>query len=179
MADEYFRTKAKAWTLGETGNGTAQIGVSFMVPDGNGGEKQLTWYGFFSEATIDRTIESLRAMGFQGDDLETLAEGGTGRLDSNDVEIVVGEEEYQGQTYERVKWVNKPKVGVAMKKVLDGNERKQLASALKDRFRAFDAAAGQRAPSSKPGAPKPAQSTQRPASSGDPRPEPPPADLPF
>lgn len=164
----YLRSKAHDWTLGEHGDG-GMVAVSFKAKDTDGLEKFMQWRGFFTEKTAERTIESLRAMGFEGDDISTLAERGGG-LDKNEVELVVEDEEYEGKTYARVQFINKPR-GAAVKTPLVGDKAKAFAASLKAKFHAHDAAAGKRV-STKPGTAAP---------QGGP-PEPPPltdADLPF
>ena len=85
----YYRGKAKEWTLSESSTGKVMIVVLFDILTEGASEKSLTWRGFFTEATTDRTIESLRAMGFEGDDLSQLV-----GLDKNEVDLVVEDEEY-------------------------------------------------------------------------------------
>jgi hypothetical protein len=161
----YLRSKAQEWALGESEKGSAYIGISFKVKDTDGEEKFVSWRGFFTEATTERTIESLRAMGFEGDDLSNLV-----GLDKNEVELVVEDEEYEGKTYARVQWVNKPR-GPGVKNQLEGQKLGAFAAQMKQAFRAHDASNGKRV-GTKPAA----------APAGDPRPEPPPlsdADIPF
>lgn len=161
----YLRSKALEWKLGESDGGKPYLGVSFKVKDTlDGEEKFVGWRGFFTEATTDRTIESMRYMGFEGDDLSNLV-----GLDKNEVELVVEDEEYEGKMYPRVQWVNKPR-GPMVKNELDGQKLSAFAAQMKSAFRAHDAAEGKRV-GTKPAA----------APSGDKRPEPPlsDADIPF
>lgn len=163
----YLRSKAQEWTLGESESGKVYLAVSFKVKDTDGEEKFLGWRGFFTDATTERTIESMRAMGFEGDDMTNLV-----GLDKNEVDLVVEDEEYEGKTYARVQWVNKPR-GPMVKTVLEGDKAKAFAASMKAAFRAHDAAGGKRTNT------KPAASS---APQGDRRPEPPPlsdADIPF
>lgn len=160
----YIRSKALEWVLGESENGKPHIAVSFKIKDTDGEEKFVSWRGFFTDAAIDRTIESLRYLGFEGDDLGNLV-----GLDKNEVELVVEDEEYEGKVYARVQWINKPRAPM-VKTVLEGQKLSAFAAQMKSAFRAHDAANGKRTP------------TSRPAPSGDKRPEPPPlsdADIPF
>lgn len=171
----YYRGKAKEWTLAESSTGKPMMVVLFDILTEGAAEKALTWRGFFTEATTDRTIESLRFMGFEGDDLSQL-EG----LDRNEVELVVEDEEYTDEasgevkTSAKVQWVNKPRT-LAVKTILEGDKLKAFAASMKASFRAVDAAAGKRAPATTP---RPAAA----ASAGPRTPEPPPltdADIPF
>lgn len=164
----YLRSKAQEWVLGESENGKPHIAVSFKVKDTDGEEKFVSWRGFFTEATTERTIESLRYMGFEGDDLANLV-----GLDKNEVDLVVEDEEYEGKTFPRVQWVNKPR-GPQVKTALEGQKLSTFAAQMKAAFRAHDAAGGKRV-STKPPSAKPSPPQGGP-------PEPPPltdADLPF
>ena len=161
----FYKAKAKQWALAESSTGKEQVAVLFEILTPDAAEKHLTWYGFFTEATADRTIESLRYCGWQGDDLLDL----TG-LDTNEVELVVEDEEYEGKINVRVQWINRV-AALSLKVPLTGDKAKAFAAAMKGKIRALDAAGGKRTPS-------------KPASSSAPAgpPEPPPltdADIPF
>jgi len=166
----YVRSKAKSWALGESSTGKEQVAVSFPIPDGNGGERHLAWYGYFTEATAERTIESLRHMGFEGDDLTRL-EG----LDKHEVELVIEDEEYEGKVHEKIQWINRAG-GALVKTPLEGEKLGSFAAQMKAKFRAFDANNGKRV-NGKPGTTPKSAGGSAPMS-----PEPPPltdADLPF
>lgn len=174
----YVRSKAKEWVLGESENGKAHIAISFHVKDPlDGVEKFVGYRGFFTEATTERTIESLRYLGFEGDDLTQLV-----GLDKNEVELVIEDEEYtkegeeQPTLYTRVQWINQVR-GPSVKTKLEGDKLSSFAASMKGAFRAVDAAAGKRVNSTKPGAPK-----ASPPSAGPLGDEPPPLDgkdIPF
>lgn len=113
IEDGRHTAKAIEWKLGITGTGKEQIGVLFQLQDG----QTLTWYGYFTEQTVERTLESLEHMGWDGSDI-TNPKG----LDSNEVSLVVESEASpsDGKMYPRVKWVNKIGGGLAMKEELSG-----------------------------------------------------------
>lgn len=169
----YIRSKAKEWQLGESETGSPFIMVSFPVKNEDGTERFLAWRGYFTEKTTERTIESLRFMGFEGDDLTNLV-----GLDTLEVDLVVEDEEYEGKTYERVQFINKPR-GPAVKKPLEGQKLGAFAAQMKAAFRAHDAEQGKRTGAApKPAAPRPSPSR----TGGVMSPEPPPHtddDLPF
>lgn len=106
LAKGKYRARAIEWSQvtehEKTGN--EEIRVLFGVPDEEGEEtgRTITWRGYFTEGTAERTVESLRYMGWTGDDI-TNVQG----LDANEVQIVVEHEEYQGKTQVRVAWVNR------------------------------------------------------------------------
>jgi hypothetical protein len=156
-----FRAKAKEWGLGESSTGKEQIAVSFDILTEGAEFSTITWYGYFTEDTWQRTLESLRIMGWTGTDFEQDLVG----LDTNEVELVVAEEEFDGKVRTKVQWVNRVG-GLNIKAPLTLERTKAFAATMRDRIKAFDATKGSRP------APKPA---------GRP-PEPPPhndADIPF
>jgi hypothetical protein len=76
--------------------------VTFEILDGTCVGRKVPWWGFFTAKTYERTVESLRACGFRGDDLAALMEQ---KID-NEVEIVVEHTEWNGTKSARVRWVN-------------------------------------------------------------------------
>ncbi len=68
-----YRARPIAAALGLTSKGTDQIAVTFELLDPAG--ERITWYGFFTEKTTDRTLESLRHCGWKGNDLSIFVEG--------------------------------------------------------------------------------------------------------
>src|SRR5690349_14559050 len=63
------------------------VEIDFTTPEG---PTSLTWTGWLSDGALDRTVEALRAMGWQGVDLDAV-DG----LEANEVEVVVKAEEYE------------------------------------------------------------------------------------
>lgn len=107
-----YTAKAVEWKLGVTGTGKEQIAVLFQLEDGS----QITWYGYFTEKTTERTLDSLEYMGWDGVDISNPV-----GLDRNEVRVVIDHEvsEQDGKTYARVKWVNRMG-GLAVKEELTG-----------------------------------------------------------
>lgn len=150
MADEKLKAKAKNWMLVEASTGTPGVAIEFAMTDPELAGQTMDWTGWLSDAAYARTVESLRYCGWRGDNLEEL----TG-LDANEVELVVGDEEYEGKKYKRVKFVNRIG-GLALKTPLAGDKAKSFAASMRDKIRALDAAKGQKAqPAPKPAAPQP------------------------
>lgn len=129
----YYRARGVHAVLGESSTGKEQVAVTLQILDEGATHQQLTWYGFFTDATWERTIESLRTLGWQGDDLNDL----TG-IDRDEVSITVEDEEYNGQVYTRVKWINKAG-GPAVKSPLTGDRAASFAAQMKAKIRALDA----------------------------------------
>lgn len=104
-----YRAYAKGAKFDKTkAKGTDYVAVEFEIMEGPHKGETITWYGYFTEATQGRTVESLQHAGctFPGDDVTDL-EG----LGTTEVQIVVNHEEYQGKTSARVQWVNSMSVG--------------------------------------------------------------------
>lgn len=164
----YVQAKAKSWTLGVSSTGKEQVAVSFVVDADTETERFLAWYGYFTDATAERTIESLRLMGFEGLDLTKL-EG----LDKNTVELVLEDEAYEGRVREKVQWINRGGGGALVKTPLVGDKASAFAASMREKFKVYDASNnGKRA--AKPAAARPAPPSG--PLGGDP---PPTDDIPF
>lgn len=110
--------KYTARAVGNAVIGTAKTGTDFIqfyliVTEGASKGERVRWDGYFTENTNERTIKALQLLGWQGEDLSEFSDGGLHGLDSNDVEIVVELEEYQGtdekykgKSFPRVAWIN-------------------------------------------------------------------------
>lgn len=96
------KARAKEWALGLSQTGKEQIAVLFEITSGPHAGKSITWFGYFTDQTVDRTLESLRHCGWDSDSLADL-DG----LGENEVVLVVEDETYEGKTRSRVKWVNR------------------------------------------------------------------------
>lgn len=138
--------RAVEWGLGTASTGTEQIAVLFDILQGPDAGERITWYGFFTEKTWERTVESLRACGWTGSDLSVL-DG----LDANDVQLVVeNEQNDQGQIYPRVRWVNKVGGGLGLKQQLEPAAARTFAQRMRGQILAFDQENGKPKPASKP-----------------------------
>lgn len=131
-----YRARATLWDLGETSTGKEQVAVEFVILTEGADVERITWFGYFTEDTVDRTIESLRICGWTGTDLAELQ-----GLEANEVELVIEDDTYEGKTRAKVRWVNKPG-GLALKAPLSGERKKAFAATMRDRVKAFDASAG-------------------------------------
>lgn len=96
------RARAVEWALGMSTTGKEQIAVMFQLTQGPHEGKHITWFGFFTDSTVERTLESLRHCGWDSDSLAELD-----HLDANEVELVIDDETYEGKTRSKVKWVNR------------------------------------------------------------------------
>jgi hypothetical protein len=120
-----YVARATEWDLGTTDNGKDYIGVLFRIEEGEAVGQTITWYGYFTEKTEQRTIESLRYCGWEGHNFADL-----NGLDKNLVKIVVDEEEYEGRIRTKVQWINR--LGsMAIKNVMDDKARAAFAARMK------------------------------------------------
>lgn len=104
-----YKVKAIDHVFGRAGTGTEQIGVSLEVVEGPHTGQILNWYGFFTEATEERTIKSMRYLGWKGtavSKMETMYEG---RAHA----VVEHDEDQNGVVRAKVQWINA--IGVNMK----------------------------------------------------------------
>lgn len=113
-----------AAVLAETSKGDPQVAIAFDLPEV---ETSLTYFGFFTEKTERRTIETLRYCGWTGNDITDLSSVGSDP--SVRVELVVEVDEYNGETRNKIAWVNRPG-GIALTKPLDVAKKAQLKARL-------------------------------------------------
>lgn len=125
--------------LGYTGGGSEQIAVTFELIDPPG--QVIVWYGYFSDKTWERTIESLRACGWVGTDFEEFCYGQPLPLGfDKTVELVIDHEPDQNNVLRaKVRWVNSVR-GPAVKRVLDSNQARQFAARMRGNIIAWDRA---------------------------------------
>lgn len=119
------KARAKEWDFGVSGNGSEQVAILFEITQGEHAGKCRTWYGYFSDAAIDRTLDSMRHCGWDGDSLANVD-----NLANNEVEIVIEEEVYEGKSREKIKWVNKP-AGLKLQNQLNGSAKDAFAARLR------------------------------------------------
>lgn len=129
IPDGTYLATAVEGALGYADTGTPYIGVLFSLKEAG---VKLTWRGFFTEKTQERTFEALRACGWKGDDLSeiTFPQG-------NEVEVVVKQEEWEGKVHPRIQWVNAVR-GPMVKNAMTMAERKAFAEKMRGAVLAFD-----------------------------------------
>jgi hypothetical protein len=128
--------------LGWTSKKTEQVAVQLQIREGEDEGRVLTWYGSFSDSALgrgtvcDRTLESLRYMGWQGDEIWDLST--IGDDDADDVMIVIDHEVGQdGETRAKVSWVNKLGNGAAIKDRMDDGQARAFAAKMKGKVLAL------------------------------------------
>lgn len=127
--------------MGKTSKGDEQVVVHFQTDDEN--PRVLVWFGYFTEKTTDRTLESLVHCGFAGDDIGVLASGDARQHLPQAVDLVTEWETYEGKDRERVRWVNE--IGGArtiLKNAMDADEARVFGAQMRNRLAAVRATSG-------------------------------------
>ncbi len=117
---KYVATPIKA-ELATTSKGTDYVGVTFTV-EGQG--EKIVWSGWLTDKTTDRTLEALRTMGWEGEEITELA------TVNRTVNITVSHEEYNGEVRPRVQWINPVRAHMA------ADAKKALSDKIRERIRA-------------------------------------------
>jgi hypothetical protein len=113
MKDGRYSAVVKDYGISETQAGDPQVFIAFDVAHGEGTET-LTWFGSLKEGKAQEiTLKGLLAAGFTGKDVSELADGPDGGALPLGIEVslVIENEEYEGKTRTRIRWVNKPGSG--------------------------------------------------------------------
>lgn len=144
------RYKARAVSepvLGLTGTGKAQIAIMVEITDESPFKgTRRPFYGFLSEAAYERTIESLEYMGWFGDDISALK-----LVDlPNEFEIEIEHEAYEGETHDKIKWVNALGRGPMVKNVMGEIEAKKFAVEMRAKILMSRQSRGVTPPNGKP-----------------------------
>lgn len=129
-----YPARATAIQFGSSSKGTAQVAVTYEVTDGPAAGNSITWIGFFTDGTTERTIESLQNSGWKGTDLTEL-DGLEGEklfaALGNEVSLTIENETYEGKTRPRVRWVNRAAQQFEMKNKLSKEGLAALSNSIK------------------------------------------------
>lgn len=137
IAPGTYRAHAVDCALGLTGTGKEQVAVMFEIHDEGG--SRLTWYGYFTDNTFDRTVQSLRHLGWKGNDLSVFGKGIPEDC-HNEVEVVIEHEaDQEDRLRAKIRWVNSGN-GLAVKERMDENAARQFAARMKSRIAALGGA---------------------------------------
>lgn len=97
-----FEERCVSIGVDTTNSGTDFISADFEIVDMDENKFKVEWRGWLTEKTMERTLKSLRLMGWDGDDIyEDLSSA-----KRNKVQIDVRHEEYKGKTTARVAFIN-------------------------------------------------------------------------
>ena len=122
-----YRAKALDGELGYSSNGNEQVMVKFEILEGPDTGKSITWWGYFSEKTADRTLKALMDAGWDGQDVSVLS-----GLGSKEVSLTIGNDTYNGEVRQRVQWVN-PLSGPKPKNAMSDSQKASFAERMKGR----------------------------------------------
>lgn len=150
-----FRAKGMSAALGYTQGGKEQVAVELRIVEEEFLGDAITWYGYFTENTTERTLESLRLLGWAGDDLFDLS-----GIGSTEVRVVIKEEEYEGKLRLKAEWIN-PIGGLGLAKPMNDQQAKAFAARMKGSVLAMNKKQGtkpQSAPTSSGPRPQPRNS---------------------
>lgn len=120
-----FTARGISGALGFTEGGKEQAAVQLEILNEEFLGETITWYGYFTEKTQERTLESLRLLGWSSDDLFDLA-----GIGSTEVRVVLEEEDYNGKMQLKVKWINGPG-GLALKAPMSDGEARAFSARMK------------------------------------------------
>lgn len=140
MQKAKYRARAVGVKFGQSSNNNTQIAVTVEVVDHDEytGE-ETTWIGHFTDKTTERTIESLRHMGWQGDELAELEDADAVRcaeLLPETIIVVVEPEVYEGKERLKAQWINKIGGGFAFKEPLAGADLKSFSAQMRAQVKA-------------------------------------------
>jgi len=140
--------KVKNHVLAKTSTGIEQIAVTFETDDGT-----ITWYGYFTDKAIKRTIESLKILGWNPEehDHQVASLHDTGLLVGAEAEIVVENEEYDGRTRAKVRWVNSIGTGEGVREKMDPGEAEAFSTRMRGNFVTATPPKANSAPGKSPG----------------------------
>ncbi len=119
----FYTARATSHSWGESSTGKEQLEIQFSTPEGN-----IRAFLFFTEASVDKSLEALENCGWDGVSLRTL--DGLGSIECS---LNVGEETYEGKTRVRVNWINKLGSGKPLPDSGLSALEKRLASKMADR----------------------------------------------
>jgi hypothetical protein len=124
--------------LGTSKNkGTPFIQFYLTITQGDNKGGAVRYDGYFTEATNERTIQSLQICGWQGEDLSEFSDGGLHGLDANEVDIVVEIETYTHQESgeerhrPRVAWINRTGGFLATEQAMNDDAAKAFAERMR------------------------------------------------
>lgn len=151
-----------------------QAAVCFEVLRGPQAGQKITAFLYFSDDTAKRSMESLRACGFTGDDIDKFSD----QKPDIECEIVVDHEVYKEKTRAKVKWINSASRGFSFEAPLDPGSLRKFSAQMRNTLKAIPVVAGKKAERQAPtAAPVGASDPGESQWSGNDDPDPPPGEL--
>jgi hypothetical protein len=109
--------------------GTPQVTVLCEVASGIRIGESMEWVGYFSGGATAGTIRNLRALGFEGDDLDAFAD----QRPTKAFQFTVDDEEYRGKVRQKI-------VRIGLDTSMARSEVKALANELRETLAQFKTA---------------------------------------
>lgn len=147
--------QGRVWAqFGKAKTGTDQVVVMFSIIEGEMAGERLPWIGYFSEKSEDRTLESLRLVGWVGDEIEAVVHGPLDQKVSITVEHNKNPE--NGKVMARVAWVNAfgSGGGLRLDAPLVGNDLKAFSARMKAKAKSVPPVKGEKAEAPPPAPPR-------------------------
>lgn len=146
-----YRAQAVSIEFGVSETGTDQAAIMFSLLDSN---ETIGAYLYFSEKAAERSIATLRVMGWKGLDIAAITADDV----SAEVDITIAEDEYNGVKRLKVQWINAPgSMPALLKHVMDGAQKQSFAERMRGlAMQVQPVATAAPKPVAKPAAPKPA-----------------------
>lgn len=135
-----WKARPVAADLGNTElNGNPVVAVGFIIDEGPSQGRSISWYGYFTEKTEERSIESLRHCGWHGDMINDLSEIGSDP-DLRVYLVIEHEPDQNGEVRAKVRWVNAGG-GVALKNRMNPGEAMSFAQRMRGKIMSMGAKA--------------------------------------
>ena len=134
------RAILRAIQFGYADTDAEQIALGFEIVDGPTVDPDtgrfVSCFGYFSDASVQYTVEKLRAIGWTGQDLADLPRLLEAGELTPEVEIVVQHKEYRGEWRADVAFVNPIGGGlIHLKRPMDGAALKQFSERMRSKLR--------------------------------------------
>jgi uncharacterized membrane protein YgcG len=137
LVKAYYAARASVTPIsfGETtkdGETRYQIAVEFQIEDHPefAGET-ITWIGHFTDATAERSLESLQVAGWQGEDVSELKGVPGNEVLPDVVSLACDVDDYDGKQRLKVQWVNRPRGHFQFKQEADPGALRALGARLR------------------------------------------------
>jgi len=128
----YTKAKILDYGLSQSQTGTPCVFVQFSFNEGDE-QRKLTWRSYFSDKAKAKTVETLvKVFGYKGNTAEDIANGiGSNALnESQEYELVIDKDEYNGEKHDKIKWVNLPGGGGSKIEKLDKSKASVLLGGM-------------------------------------------------
>jgi hypothetical protein len=120
------------WRVGRAKSKIEQVGLRLRIVKGPDAGQTMLWYGSFHDNSSEITIKSLRALGFDGNDISDRAAWERMIAAATEATAVVQHDTYQNKTRAKVAWING--ADVVMQDELNENELRAFGQRMRGVF---------------------------------------------